>query len=137
MEELRPLVDEYSRLEAAAAALATLAEVDVTGGARGRTSARRRGPGRPSGGARSTPKRGKPQAPGKAGQPKRRSAGRQKGSGVRAAEAFKIVQEHPGVTIPELAIKMGIKQNYLYRVLPSLEKEGKVQKQGRGWHPKA
>jgi len=31
---------------------------------------------------------------------------------------------------------MGIKQNYLYRVLPGLEKEGKLQKKGRGWYPK-
>jgi hypothetical protein len=29
---------------------------------------------------------------------------------------------------------MGIKQNYLYRVLPGLQTEGKVRKQGRGWH---
>jgi DNA-binding IclR family transcriptional regulator len=46
------------------------------------------------------------------------------------------VQAQPGITIPELAARMGIKQNYLYRVLPSLEEEGKVAKQGRGWHPK-
>jgi len=32
---------------------------------------------------------------------------------------------------------MGIKQNYLYRVLPGLAEEGKVVKDGRGWHPKA
>ena len=31
---------------------------------------------------------------------------------------------------------MGIKQNYLYRVLPGLRQEGKVVKRGRGWHPK-
>jgi hypothetical protein len=30
---------------------------------------------------------------------------------------------------------MGIKQNYLYRVLPGLQQEGLVSKQGRGWHP--
>ena len=42
----------------------------------------------------------------------------------------------PGITIPELASKMGIKHNYLYRVLPGLEKEGKVRKVGKGWHPK-
>jgi hypothetical protein len=30
---------------------------------------------------------------------------------------------------------MSIKQNYLYRVLPGLEQEGKVRKEGRGWHP--
>jgi len=29
---------------------------------------------------------------------------------------------------------MGIKQNYLYRVLPGLEKDGKVVKRERGWH---
>ena len=30
---------------------------------------------------------------------------------------------------------MGIKQNYLYRVLPALAKDGMVNKKGRGWHP--
>ena len=29
---------------------------------------------------------------------------------------------------------MGIKQNYLYRVLPGLEQDGLVRKDGRGWH---
>jgi DNA-binding IclR family transcriptional regulator len=42
-----------------------------------------------------------------------------------------------GITIPELAAKMGIKQNYLYRVLPGLQKEGKVRKRGRTWFPRA
>jgi len=30
---------------------------------------------------------------------------------------------------------MGIKQNYLYRVLPGLAKEKKIKKHGRSWHP--
>ena len=63
--------------------------------------------------------------------------GRRKGSGTRAAQALSFVQGQPGITIPELAAKMGIKQNYLYRVLPGLQQEGKVAKQGRGWHPKS
>jgi hypothetical protein len=62
--------------------------------------------------------------------------GRSKGSGKRATEALSLVRGAPGITIPELAAKMGIKQNYLYRVLPGLEKEGKLEKKGRGWHPK-
>jgi hypothetical protein len=33
-----------------------------------------------------------------------------------------------------MASEMGIKQNYLYRVLPTLEKDGKVVKRERGWH---
>jgi hypothetical protein len=63
-------------------------------------------------------------------------AGRPKGSGKRATEAVSLVQGQPGITIPELAVKMGIKQNYLYKVLPGLEKEGKLQKKGRGWYSK-
>jgi hypothetical protein len=31
---------------------------------------------------------------------------------------------------------MSIKPNYLYRVLPSLQKEGKIAKKGRGWEAK-
>ncbi len=64
-----------------------------------------------------------------------RKAGRRKGQATRAAEAFRLVATEPGITIPELAQKMGIKQNYLYRVMPGLEQEGKVRKKGRGWHP--
>lgn len=44
------------------------------------------------------------------------------------------MQGQPGITIPEIATKMGIKHNYLYRVLPGLEKEKKLRKDGRGWH---
>jgi hypothetical protein len=30
---------------------------------------------------------------------------------------------------------MGIQANYLYRVMPTLAEEGKVRKDGKGWHP--
>lgn len=55
-------------------------------------------------------------------------AGRLRGSGTRAAQVLAIVQEQPGITIPELASAMGIRQNYLYRVLPALEREGEVRR---------
>jgi hypothetical protein len=124
LNELKPLVDEYARLEAAATALAGI------GGSTGTKptappSIRR--PGRPPGS-------GRKKAPMAGGQ--KRRASRRKGSGSRTAETLSLVQGQPGITIPELAAKMNIKQNYLYRVLPGLEEEGKVQKQGRGWHPK-
>jgi hypothetical protein len=45
------------------------------------------------------------------------------------------VKAKPGITIGELAKEMGIKANYLYRVMPGLEKEKKVKRRGRGWHP--
>ena len=49
-------------------------------------------------------------------------------------QAFELVKARPGITIPELAEAMGIKQNYLYRVMPTLAEEGQVTKSGRGWH---
>ena len=30
---------------------------------------------------------------------------------------------------------MGIKPNYLYRVMPSLAADGQVKRRGKGWHP--
>ena len=119
LKELRPLVDEYRRLEAAAAALAGVAPAATT-----------------------APRRRETQHPAATTKRRRQSAttsgrGRPKGSGKRATEALALVTASPGITIPELAAKMGIKQNYLYRVLPGLAEEGKVVKDGRGWHPKA
>jgi DNA-binding IscR family transcriptional regulator len=56
---------------------------------------------------------------------------------VRSQHALKIVTQQPGIAIPDIAKKMGISQNYLYRVLPALEADGKVRKQDRGWSPVA
>ena len=30
---------------------------------------------------------------------------------------------------------MKIKQNYLYRVMPGLQQDGLVKKEGKGWYP--
>ncbi len=153
LAELQPLVEEYQRLEAAVAALDGLGGSAAAPAATPKAAAKaapkaaakkipgRRGPGRPRGSKTKTKAVAAPAttaaaAPaGRGGA--RRKAGRRKGSGTRAAQALSFVQEQAGITIPELAARMGIKQNYLYRVLPILEEEGKVTKQGRGWHPKA
>jgi CRP-like cAMP-binding protein len=119
LKELRPLVDEYTRLEAAAAALEVVptASLETTASHPGSTK-RRRTTARRRDDAHSTKRQGRP-----------------KGSGTRGNEALALVTAKPGITIPELAEKMGIKQNYLYRVLPGLQQDGLVSKQGRGWHP--
>jgi hypothetical protein len=143
LKELKPLIDEYTRLEAAATALAGVGGSTTASVAT--VTTRRRGPGRPRGSGKAkkaaaptatTATVAAPKAAGKPGRPAKRRAGRRKGSGTRAAEARSFVQGQPGITIPELAAKMGIKQNYLYRVLPGLEQEKKVEKKGRGWYPK-
>jgi hypothetical protein len=134
LKELKPQVDEYLRLEAAAAALD-----DIPGSSDGASAPpRRRGPGRPPGSKNTKAAAAKPAKakPTKARAP-RKAAGRRKGSGKRGVEVLALVTGTPGITIPELAAKMGIKQNYLYRVLPALGQEGLVDKQGRGWHPTA
>src|SRR5215213_3599115 len=117
LKELRPLVDEYHRLEAAEQALSG---VGVGGNGRRTASAS------PSPQRRARSARAKSSGTGRRGRPR--------GSGTRAIQALELVKARPGITIPELAEAMGIKQNYLYRVMPGLAEEGKVTKSGRGWH---
>jgi hypothetical protein len=108
LRELRPLVDEFHRLEKASAALA-----EVGNGSRQATTRRRRGAAASAG---------------------RRRRGRPRGSGTRSVQALELVRARPGITISELAEAMNIKANYLYRVLPTLEAEGQVKKRDKGWH---
>ena len=124
LQELRPLVEEFERLEKAAQALA---------GANGATDDRAAAAARPR--RRATPARANGAATSK---PKARAGarrGRPRGSGARGKQALELVKAKPGITIPELAEAMGINANYLYRVMPSLEAEGAVAKRDKGWHP--
>jgi DNA-binding MarR family transcriptional regulator len=47
----------------------------------------------------------------------------------------KLVEQNPGISASDIAKQMKIKPNYLYRVLGELEKEGRVSKKGREYHP--
>jgi hypothetical protein len=73
----------------------------------------RRGPGRPRG-----------------------AAGRRRGRGsTRADQAVRIIKANPGITVSELGRKMKLNHpNYLYRVLPDLQKEGRIKRRGKGYH---
>jgi CRP-like cAMP-binding protein len=117
LKELRPLVEEYHRLEAAVAAL------DGVSGSGGRAAA-------------APARRGRRKAGAAAPASGARRRGRPRGSGTRSKQALELVRTRPGITIPEIAEAMGIQQNYLYRVLPALQKDGLVRKEGRGWHPR-
>ena len=113
LKELRPLVDEYHRLEAAVSALDGVGTPVASPPARRRASTASATNGGESNGRR----------------------GRPRGSGTRGKQALDAVRTTPGITIPEIAEQMGIQQNYLYRVLPGLQKDGLIRKEGRGWHP--
>jgi len=66
---------------------------------------------------------------------RRRGATAPNGSSGRAEEALRLVAEQPGITVAELAARMGIGPTYLYRLLPRLEREGKLLKSGKGYEP--
>jgi hypothetical protein len=104
-DRIKELDSERSQLERALASL--------TGGREGR-----RGPGRPPGsGTRAS-----------TGRRRRRRRG-----GTRADQAVKLIAENPGITASQIADRMKIKPNYLYRVLAGLENEGRVKKDGRAY----
>jgi predicted Rossmann fold nucleotide-binding protein DprA/Smf involved in DNA uptake len=112
LKELRPLVEEFNRLESARTALSGVTSESAGSGST--SSGRRRGPGRPRGS--SSGRRGRP-----------------RGGNTRAKEALELVRARPGITIRELAEAMSIQPNYLYRILPQLEQEGQVKREDKGW----
>jgi len=119
LRELEPAVEEYRQLQEAAAALKG---VDGRPAAAAAPATASRGGGR----------RRRSSASSGGGSGRR---GRPRGSGKRAQQALDLVKGQPGITIPELAKAMKIQPNYLYRVLPGLEQEGKVSKKDKGWYP--
>jgi hypothetical protein len=117
-ERLRELKDEVDKLEAARSALtgestqsarpARASRNSRSASRASRTATTRRRPGRPRG---------------------RRSGN------TRASQALELVRSEPGITIPRLAEAMKIQPNYLYRVMPALEKDGTIKRTGQGWFP--
>jgi hypothetical protein len=125
---LRELKQELAKLESARAAL--------VGG--------RRAPGRPPGsGARrtrraaSTARASTARASTARASTARRTrrARSRRGGATRANQALELVRKQPGITIPQIAKSMGIEPNYLYRVLPKLQQEGQIKRDGQGWLP--
>jgi hypothetical protein len=121
LDELRPLYDEYLALEQAHEALERL-EAPVR-----RAVRRKRGPGRPPG-SRTSASRAR------GGRRTTATRRRRRSGGTRADEAAKVIKANPGITIPELAEKLKIRPNYLYRVTGQLQKERRIKKRGRGLH---
>jgi hypothetical protein len=55
-------------------------------------------------------------------------------SSKRGDQAVELIAEHPGIEIRALSEKMGLKgPHYLYRLLPRLEEQGLIVKDGDGF----
>jgi hypothetical protein len=117
-QRLRELKDEISKLEAARTALTS------DGSGRSRPARATRGTRSASRSARTATPRRRP------GRPRGRRSGN-----TRASQALDLVRSEPGITIPRLAEAMKIQPNYLYRVMPALEKDGSIKRDGQGWFP--
>jgi hypothetical protein len=133
---LREIEAEIASLEEERSALAKVAD---TLGGRGTSSparnGRRRSTRRSPATGRTSTRANRAGASRSARKPAtRRSSG---DGGGRAEQTVQIITRRPGITVKEIAAEMGIKPNYLYRVLPTLEKDGKIAKQGTGYVPTA
>lgn len=80
----------------------------------------KRGPGRPRRGA----------SPSTGGPSRRR---RRRKGGTRGEQAIELIRANPGIGASDIAKQLGIKPNYMYRVLTDLQKEGLVRKDGRAY----
>jgi AraC-like DNA-binding protein len=111
LKELRPLHEEFLKLERAKSAL------------EGMDSPTRRGPGRPRG-----------SGGGSASGSGRRRRRRGRSGGTAADKVLEVVRQNPGITVSEVGDRLGYTQkNYLYRVFHNLTEDGSVQKQGKGY----
>jgi AraC-like DNA-binding protein len=114
LKELRPLHEEFLKLERAKQAL------------EGMDAPRRRGPGRPRGSGAGT------SSSTSGGGRRRRRRGRT--GGTAADKVLDVVRQNPGITVSEVGDRLGYTQkNYLYRVFHNLTEDGAVQKQGKGY----
>ena len=117
-QRLHELREEVRKLEAARIALT----VEGNGHSR---------PAHATRSSRSTSRATRSATPGRRpGRPRGR-----RGGNTRASQALDLVRSQPGITIPKLAVAMKIQPNYLYRVMPALEKDGSIKRDGQGWFP--
>ncbi len=131
LKELQPAHEEYLTLLEARDALAGV-KPSGTGRGPGRPPARR-GPGRPPG------RRGPGRPPGSGRKATgRKTAGkkttRRRRTGTRRDQALDLIKQNPGISVSDIADRMGIRQNYLYRVTQELQKQRLVKRRNGGFH---
>jgi transposase-like protein len=147
LQELEPLVREYEQLRAAAERLGVSYQprADTGDGDRPRPSRRRRANAsspRPNAAAPVAADRGgrmsrRAPKPANAGRASGRAARRRQaaGPGQRQQQMLALVVEQPGITVAEIAQRLGVDATGLYRVMHRLTDTGEVRKDGRRLYP--
>jgi hypothetical protein len=114
LEELRPLQEEYDRLERAKAALDALEGQSAQSG-RAR---------RPAGGGTSRRPRGRPT--------RGRASGARAPRGARRRELLALVRDAPGLTVAAAARTMGISSSQASNLSRRLEEQGEIERTDQG-----
>jgi len=115
LNELRPLVEEYAELQRVAERLG----VDVQhprstpAVSRGRAGTR-------------APRRTTRKADGR-----RRPGGTQATGAERRARVLELIEQRPGISVPEISTEIGVDPPPIYRVVRKLQAEGAVTKDGK------
>src|SRR5436853_5021077 len=116
IKELQPAHEEYLALVELQDQLGTGTATSGNGRRRGR---RGRPPGRPAGRSTATTAATTTSTGRRRGRPP-------KGAKTRADEALDLIKANPGISVGDIAERMNIRQNYLYRVTGQLQKSGPV-----------
>jgi hypothetical protein len=137
---LRPAVREYEELAAALEVLDRTRMSSSTPAAAEPRRARRAKAHRAAGGKAAPASRATESAEVHSLPPipdPRQSAPERHPTPALANAALALITAEPGLRIPDLAARLGCLQNPLFAILRDYEREGRVVKQGRGWHPGA
>lgn len=131
LEELRPLVDEYAELEEVAARFGFQVPASTTatraGRARGGQKAAKPASRRRATGAARTDGRRRP-----AGSDGRRRPGGTQATGEeRRARVLELIEQQPGITVPEISSDIGVDPPPIYRVVRKLQADGLIKKEGK------
>jgi hypothetical protein len=109
LKELRPLVEEYEQLRQVADRLG----VDVNAAGEKQPAARKR---------RSAPRRT---------SSRRAPRGTKAVGAERRARVLELIEQRPGITVPDLSRELAVEPPPLYRTVRKLQSEGVIKKDGK------
>lgn len=120
LKELRPLVEEYAELQRVAERLG----IEVPSSSSERPRAAKPRSRRPAG--------SKPATRARRQDSRRRPGGTQATGAERRARVLELIEQRPGISVPEIAKEIGVDAPPIYRVVRKLQAERIVIKKGKG-----